>query len=570
MAELLKPDICVIGAGAGGLSVAAAAAAFGVQVVLVERGKMGGDCLNAGCVPSKSLIASARRARAIAQAYLFGLDAGLSALDFARVREHVHGVIAAIAPNDSKERYIGLGVRVIEGIAKFVDPRTVAVGEAIRIRARRFVIATGSAPALPPISGLESTPHLTNETIFDLDQCPEHFVVIGAGAVGLELAQSFRRLGAEVTVLEATEPLAREDPECAQIVVDALAREGIAFRTGIVVEHVGEVQAVEGQAGEVPLAEAQAGEGRVGETPSAEMQAGGTQLVEGSLTEGPFGETQSLARRPDEPQRDEPQIDETPSEKIRLDQAQSDESKRSEPQPSEAQSWVQVVLSGADGEETIAASHLLVATGRRPNLDGLGLEAARIKYEPHGIVVDRRLKTTNKRVYAIGDVTGAAQFTHAANYHANLVIRNALFRQRVRVNEDAIPRVTFTDPELAHVGLTEEQARNRGHSICVLRWPYHENDRAQTERETIGHIKVVTDKKGRILGTTIVGVSAGELITTWTLAMSQNLNIKAFAGIVVPYPTLAEISKRAAMTYFTPYLTSPWVRRIIALLRVFR
>jgi pyruvate/2-oxoglutarate dehydrogenase complex dihydrolipoamide dehydrogenase (E3) component len=635
MAELLKPDICVIGAGAGGLSVASAAAAFGAQVVLVERGKMGGDCLNAGCVPSKSLIASARRAHAISLAHLFGLDVAAGAIEFDRVREHVRGVVAAIAPNDSKERYIGLGVRVLEGIAKFVDPRTVAVGEAIRIRARRFVIATGSAPVLPPIDGLASTPHLTNETVFDLDQCPAHLVVIGAGAVGLELAQAFRRLGAEVTVLEAEEPLAHEEPECAQIVLDALAREGIAFRTAVTVKRVREVQLSEVQAGETlspeqqpaeapadanvladVQVEAQTGEAQVSEMQSADAQtgeartdetqlvldlageapSGGTPLPNAQASLSQAGETQSSAvhaseaqssdvpladvkseetraddARTGEAQTVEPQIDGTQVEDAQIHQVQTDEIPQAdEGPPIEARPWLQVAIASADGEETIAASHILIAIGRRPNLKGLGLEAARIKYEAHGIVVDRGLKTTNKRVYAIGDVTGAAQFTHAANYHAGLVIRNALFRQPVRVNEDAIPRVIFTDPELAHVGLTEAQARSRRHSICVLRWPYRENDRAQAERETTGHIKVITTKKGRILGATIVGASAGELITTWSLAISQNLNIRAFAGIVVPYPTLAEIGKRAAITYFIPDLTSPWVRRIIALIRLFR
>jgi pyruvate/2-oxoglutarate dehydrogenase complex dihydrolipoamide dehydrogenase (E3) component len=474
MAELLKPDICIIGAGSGGLSVAAAAAAFGVPVVLVEKGKMGGDCLNTGCVPSKSLIAAGKRARMIAEAPAFGVTAQATGIDFGRVHDHVHGVIAAIAPNDSKERFTGLGVRVIEGVARFKNRRTVAVGDAIEIRARRFVIATGSSPALPPIPGLETTPHLTNETVFDLTTCPEHLIVIGAGPIGLELAQAFRRLGAEVTVLEAAEPLSRDDPECAGIVLDQLAREGISIRSGVAVARVEQVQ-----------------------------------------------------------------------------------------------SKPHVVLGGAAGEETIAGSHLLIATGRRANIEELNLKAAKIAVGHRGIVIDEHLRTTNRRVYAIGDVVGGAQFTHAANYHAGLVIRNALFRLPVRVNDDAIPRVTFTDPELAHVGLTEAQARSGTGDIRVLRWPYHDNDRAQAERETRGHIKVVTNKRGRILGATIVGASAGELITAWTLAISQGLNIRAIAGIVVPYPTLAETGKRAATTYFTPSLTSPWVRRIIGLLRRF-
>jgi pyruvate/2-oxoglutarate dehydrogenase complex dihydrolipoamide dehydrogenase (E3) component len=472
MVELLKPDICVIGAGSGGLSVAAAAAAFGASVVLVEKGKMGGDCLNAGCVPSKSLIAAARRARAIAQAADFGISAPAAEVAFAKVHRHVHDVIAAIAPNDSKERFTGLGVRVIEGTARFKDRRTVLVGAGTEIKARRFVIATGSRPSLPPIPGLEATPHFTNQTIFDLVTQPDHLIVIGGGAIGLELAQAFRRLGSAVTVLEAAQPLAREDPECSEVVLRALAGEGVEIRSGVNV-----------------------------------LRAEGTDAK------------------------------------------------------------VRVVVGDADGEQTVEGSHLLVATGRRANADGLGLEAAGIAQDSGGIQVDQRLRTANRRVYAIGDVAGGAQFTHLANYHAGLVVKNTLFHLRATANNDLVPRVTFTDPELAQVGLTEAQAQERNLAVRVLRWPYHENDRAQAEREILGHIKVVTDRTGKILGVTIVGAGAGELITTWTLAITQSLNIRAFIGIIVPYPTLAEIGKRAAITYFTPSLSSPWVRRIIALLR---
>jgi pyruvate/2-oxoglutarate dehydrogenase complex dihydrolipoamide dehydrogenase (E3) component len=472
MADRLTPDICVIGAGSGGLSVAAAAAAFGVSVVLIEKGKLGGECLNTGCVPSKALIAAANHARAIARARAFGISAGTAEVDFGKVHDHVHAVIAAIAPNDSKERFTGLGVRVLEGVAHFKDRDTVVVGDAIEVKARRFVIATGSSPALPPIPGLEAVPYLTNETIFDLTTQPSHLVVIGAGPIGLELAQAFRRLGSAVTVLEAAQPLAREDPECAAILLDALAREGVELRSNATVVRVAAADAM-----------------------------------------------------------------------------------------------IEVVVRDGNGEQTLKASHLLVATGRRANADDLALEKAGIARDRNGIVVDKGLKTANPRVYAIGDVVGRGQFTHLANYHAGLVVRNALFRLPVRLNEHVVPRVTFTDPELAHVGLTETEARSRGRGIRVLRWPYHENDRAQAERATLGHIKVLTDPRGRILGATIVGAGAGELITAWTMAVSRRLNVRAFAGIIVPYPTLAEIGKRAALTYFIPGLTSFWVRRIIAWLR---
>jgi pyruvate/2-oxoglutarate dehydrogenase complex dihydrolipoamide dehydrogenase (E3) component len=221
------------------------------------------------------------------------------------------------------------------------------------------------------------------------------------------------------------------------------------------------------------------------------------------------------------------------------------------------------------GGETITGSHLLVATGRTPTIDGLGLDAAGITVERGAIVVDKRLRTTNKKVYAIGDVASGPQFTHVASYQAGLVVRNALFRLPVRVNYDAVPRVTFTDPELAHVGLTETDAKARKYRFRVLRWPYHENDRALAERATVGHIKVIVTRRGRILGATIVGRSAGELIGTWVLAIEQRLNIRAIAGTVVPYPTLAEVGKRAAITHFAASLTRPAVRRIIAWLRRF-
>jgi pyruvate/2-oxoglutarate dehydrogenase complex dihydrolipoamide dehydrogenase (E3) component len=471
MPEVIEPDICVIGAGAGGLSVAAAAAAFGVPVVLVERARMGGECLNVGCVPSKALLAAARHAIAHAQAPAFGITYVPPAIDFARVRAHVRDVIARIAPNDSTERFTGLGVRVIAGTAQFKDAATVMVGDRFEIKARRFVIATGSTPAIPPIPGLAETPYLTNETIFDLAECPAHLVVIGAGPVGLELAQAFRRLGAAVTVIEAATPLAKEDAECAAVVLDRLARDGVAIRAGVTVRRV--------------------------------AGAGGN---------------------------------------------------------------VQVVI-GASTEETIVGSHLLVATGRAPNVADLGLDRAGITCGPRGLMLDGRLRTTNKRVYAIGDAAGALHFTHVANHHAGLVVRHALFRLPVRASHDALPRVTFTDPELAHVGLSEAEARERGHKPQVLRWPYHENDRAQAERTTEGHIKVITNRNGRILGATIVGHNAGELISAWSLAVGQRLNIRAMATTVLPYPTLAEIGKRAAITRYMASLTSPVVRRIIVWLR---
>ncbi|HZQ13428.1 MAG TPA: FAD-dependent oxidoreductase [Pseudolabrys sp.] len=473
MAETLTPDICVIGGGSGGLSVAAAAAAFGVSCVLVERGKMGGECLNTGCVPSKALLAAARRAALAHGAQPFGVHTTVD-VNFAKVQEHVQRVIATIAPNDSAERFIGLGVQVIKGEAKFKDRRTVTVGDSHEIRARRFVIATGSTAAVPPIPGLDKGPFFTNETIFRLTERPRHLVVIGAGPIGLEMAQGFRRLGSEVTVLEAATPLAKDDPEAAAIVLTQLEREGIVVRSGV--------------------------------------QVTGVDYIAHSAM---------------------------------------------------------VTFTGPNGEEKAEGSHLLVATGRKAAIEALDLDAAGIRHERAGIVVKKNLKTSNSRVYAIGDcAAGQPQFTHAANYHAALVIRNALFRMPVRADSDAVPWVTFTDPELAQAGLTEAQARARKFKLRILRWPYYDNDRAQAERTTRGHIKVVTTRRGRVLGVTIVGAEAGESIAMWVLAIARRLNIRALTGIVLPYPTLAEAGKRAALDFFTPSLTRPMLRRIIRWLRI--
>ena len=473
MSETLKPDICVIGAGSGGLSVAAAAAALGVPVVLVEKDRMGGDCLNSGCVPSKALIAAARRVRDARNGGALGVTADAVGVDFEAVHAHVQRTIGAIAPTDSAERFGGLGVRVVKAQARFSDAATVVAGE-YEIKARRFVVATGSLPDIPAIEGLDTVPYLTNESIFALRECPQHLVVIGAGAVGLEMAQAFRRLGSAVTVIEAATPLAREDAECADVVLDQLAREGVVLQSGAKVVRV-----------------------------------------------------------------------------------------------SGAEGRIALVLDSGRGEDTIEASHLLVATGRRAAVEGLDLEKAGIGYDRRGIGVDKRLRTTNKRVYAIGDVAGGLQFTHAANYHAGLVVRNAVFRLPVTVRDELVPRVTYTEPELAHIGLTETQARERHPSIRVMRASFHDNDRATTEGERRGHVKIVTSTRGHILGATVVGPAAGDLIAPWSLALSQGMNIRAMAGVVLPYPTRSEAGKRAAIEFFAPAWRSPRLRRLIAILRKF-
>jgi pyruvate/2-oxoglutarate dehydrogenase complex dihydrolipoamide dehydrogenase (E3) component len=462
----LRVDLCVIGGGSGGLALAAAAAQLGVSVALIEKGRMGGDCLNYGCVPSKALIASARRAHLIRTASQFGIVPVNPTMSYKGIHDHIHGVIAAIAPNDSVERFTGLGVKVIKAVGRFVSRDTVMAGDQ-RIKARRFIIATGSSPEIPAIPGLDGVPYFTNETIFDNREQLDHLIIVGGGPIGLELAQAYRRLGSRVTVLEAMKALGKDDPELSDVVLGRLRAEGVEIREGALVERV----------------------------------SGGIRLID-----------------------------------------------------------VHICEQGVTG--VVQGTHLLIAVGRVPNIADLNLEAAAIKYDRRGIQVSKGLVTSNSRVYAIGDVIGGAQFTHVASYHAGIVLRRALFRLRATVDNDLIPWVTFTDPELAQVGLTEDEARRRGR-VGVFRWPLHENDRAQAERATEGFVKVVTDAKGKIKGAAIVGEHAGELVQMWSLAISQGLNIKAMTQWISPYPTLSEINRRVAFGYYATSAASPLVRKLV-------
>ena len=474
MSETLHPDICVIGAGSGGLTVAAAAASFGVEVVLIEKGKMGGDCLNYGCVPSKAIIAAGKHAHAIEEAPEFGVSAGEVQVDFKKVHEHIHSVIGAIAPNDSVERFTALGVRVIQDAGTFIDRNTVKAGD-IEIKARRFVVATGSSAFVPPIPGLDTVDYLTNETLFERTRKARHLIVVGGGPIGMEMAQAHRRLGSEVTVIEGLKALGKDDPELAEVVLRRIRAEGVTIMEGAKVAKVEK-------------------RGKTG---------------------------------------------------------------------------VRVTVETEDGESTVDGSDILVATGRKANVEGLGLDEAGIAYDRPGIKVGPNLRTTNRKVYAIGDVAGGLQFTHVAGYHAGLVVQQILFRAPAKENRDIIPWATYTDPELSHVGLTEEQARKRRGEIHVLRWPYAENDRAQAERKTDGLIKMVTDRKGRILGVSIAGAGAGEMIHMWALAVANKLKLSDVRGYVPAYPTMSEIGKRAAITYYGPVTRKPFVRKLITFLRRF-
>jgi pyruvate/2-oxoglutarate dehydrogenase complex dihydrolipoamide dehydrogenase (E3) component len=465
--ENITADICVIGAGPGGLAVATAAAAFGRSVVLIERHKVGGDALNYGCIPSRALAAVANRAHAMRTAATFGIAGRDPEIDLRNINAHVQGVVAALAPDFSAERFTGLGIRVIRAAARFINKKTVIAGE-YRIRARRFVIATGSSPLVPAIPGLDGVPYFTNETIFDNQERLHSLIIIGGGRTGLELAQTHSRLGSRVIILDADKALGEEDPELSRFVLEQLTEEGVSVHEGTKVESV----------------------------------------------EGGLGR-------------------------------------------------VRVHVSVGGEKHVVEGSHLLLAMGRRPSTSDLGLEAAGVRHDERGIKVNSGLKTSNRRVFAIGDVTGGPAQVQAADYQAGIVIRRALFHVPARVDWRMVPRVTFTDPELASVGLSEAEAGKLVGKINVLRWPYGQNDRAQAERTVTGHVKVITARNGKILGAAIVGAQAGELIQMWSLAISQGLKIKAMTTWISPYPTLSEINKRVAASYYATAPSSPVLRKVI-------
>ena len=475
----LTPDLCIFGGGTGGLVVAAGAVQMGASVVLIERHRMGGDCLNTGCVPSKALIAAAGVAATMRGAGAFGIAPVEPDVDFAAVQDHVRRIIEGIAPHDSIERFERLGVQVLTAHAAFTGPDEVLAGH-FRIRARRFVVATGSAPAMPPVPGLAATPHFTNETIFENRVRPEHLIVLGGGPIGVELAQAHRRLGSAVTILQKGSILPKDDPELVAVVRERLRAEGIEIRENVAVAEVARSSAT---------------------GPAGDMQAG-----------------------------------------------------------------VRVVLGGA---EVVTGSHLLVAAGRRAVVAGLGLDRAGVRVSTKGIETDRRLRTSNRQIFAVGDVTGRQQFTHVAAHHAGIVLRNALFRLPAKIEERAVPWVTYTDPELAHVGTTEAAIHAAGRTPTVLRFAFGENDRARTARAGEGLIKVVTDRRGRVLGASIVGEGAGELLLPWVLAVRDRARLGSIASAIVPYPTLSEASKSVAGAYYAPKLFSCATRKLVRLLARF-
>jgi len=463
--ENLKTDVLVIGAGSGGLSVAAGAVQMGAKVVLLEGHKMGGDCLNFGCVPSKALLAAGKQAHAMKTGEKFGVSQVLPEIDYSAAKDHVHNVIETIAPVDSQERFEGLGVHVIREFGRFISPNEVQAGDTV-ISARRIVIATGSGPFVPPIPGVENVTYYTNENIFDLREKPDHLLVIGGGPIGMEMAQAHIRLGSKVTVIEGLKALGNDDPEAASVVIERMRQEGV-------------------------------------------------EIVEGAMAE-------------------------------EISQANG-----------------QITVKTSNGAFT--GSHLLMAVGRKVNIDGLDLDKGNVAHD-RAVKVGPNLRSiTNKKVYAVGDAAGGLQFTHVAGYHAGVIIRAMLFGLPSRAKTSHVPWVTYSDPELAQIGLTEAKAKEKygARYVTVARFDYAENDRAIAEAKTTGFVKVMV-VKGKPLGATIVGSQAGELIGVWALAIANGLKMTAIASMIAPYPTLGEINKRAAGVYFSPKLfDNPTVKRVV-------
>ncbi|MDG1947343.1 MAG: FAD-dependent oxidoreductase [Amylibacter sp.] len=453
--DKIYSDICVIGGGSGGLSVASAAAQLGLNVVLIEGNKMGGDCLNYGCIPSKSLISASKSAYVQTKGEAFGITSINPKVEFAKVKEHILKVIKTIEPHDSVERFEKLGVKVIESYGKFISNNEVLAGNKL-IKARRFVIATGSEPFIPKINGIDKVKYYTNKNIFEISECPKHLIVIGGGPIGIEIAQAYVRLGAQVTVLEAKSILEKDDPESVKILVGQLKKDGIKILEN------SEVVYIENDDKNIKV-----------------------RTSDGSIYKG---------------------------------------------------------------------SHLLIAAGREPNIKYLDLVHANVDHSKRNIKVDAFLKTSNKRVFAIGDVTGERQFTHTAEYHAGIIIRSAAFGLKFKQKKHHIPWTTYSDPEISQVGLNEAQAYEKyGKKISVVKVNYSDNDRAITELETIGFVKVMVFK-GRPIGASIVGKNAGEIIQIWCLAISSKLKMSAISSMVSPYPTLGELNKRVSNAYLAPKL----------------
>lgn len=464
-------DIGVIGGGAAGLTVSAGSAQLGAKTLLIEKEpKLGGDCLHYGCVPSKTLIRTAQVYHQAKRFQEFGLPAiEIPPVDYAKVAARIQSVIDEIQPHDSEERFCSLGVQVKFGQCSFIDEHSVRMnGETVS--AKTWVVATGSSPGVPPIPGLDKTPFLTNMDIFSMQELPSSLIILGAGAIAMEMAQAFTRLGARVEVVQRSgQILSREDKDMADIVMDRLLNEGVLFHLNTHVQEVSDQNGVRN-----------------------------------------------------------------------------------------------VRIQYQDGRETVLSSAaILVAMGRRVNVEGLGLNNAGIKYDDKGVRVTSRLRTSQKHIYAAGDVLGKYQFTHAAGYEGGIVVSNAVFHLPRKVNYATMPWCTYTDPELASIGLNEKAAQEKGLEYEVHIEEFSGNDRALAEGETAGQIKLLLNDSGKPLGVQIAGAHAGEVISEWVAALNSSAKMTTMAGAVHPYPTLAEINKRVAGAYLGPKIFSEKVKKTL-------
>lgn len=474
MAEMITPDICVVGGGPAGIALALRAAREAVPVALIEKGRPGGADLSYGSVPSKALIAAADHHDLLRRGPAFGVTGAPLQVNLGKVTDHIRSVVNAVAPRVSAERLAALGVRVIGAPARFLDRRTVLAAE-FTVIARRFVLATGATPAVPDIPGLADVEYMTPENAFDITRKPVHLLVVGGGPHALELAQAYSRLGVDTTIIDANTALPDEDPELATVVVDRLRAEGVRIRDRAAISRV-------------------------------VRRRGGIRVT---------------------------------------------------------------VVEDGGAEVSVDGSHLLVVAGRSPNVADLGLDAAGIAYGSQGVTVDGLLRTTNRRVYAIGDVVDGPAVAARGDRQAELVLRSILYRSPKRSLATGIPVVTYTDPGLARIGVSESEARRRNDKVRVLRFPFVENDLAQIEHMPVGFIKVIVSRRGRVLGVSIVGHGAEELIAPWSLAMANRLNIKAIAEMVPPYPSRSAISQSVAESFEETGLTRQLRRRIIEFLRKF-
>lgn len=468
MPEHIQADLCIIGAGAAGLAVANSASQLGAETILIEEQKeLGGSSFHHNCIPSKSLISSSKIAQLIKRSESYGINIQKFNIDFKDISSHMQRVKQEVGLSYAAERFEGMGVKIIRGHAEFISQTELKVDDKI-IEARRFVIATGSKPAIPPYPGLTDIDYLTNETIFMQETLPKHLIILGGEPFAIEIAQAFARLGSKVTILEIFTMLDQYDPEIVNILRKRFLHENIEIKEKI---HI------------------------------RDIKKDGNQIA--------------------------------------------------------------VTIQHDNQEEKITGSTLYLAAGRIPHYDHLNLAAAEVEGNVKGIMVDDRLRTTNKRIFAVGDVIGHAPYSHCAQLQASVVIKNALFMWPAKVDYSALSRVTFTDPEIAQVGVMEKELLLQNTKFRTLRWSYGENNRAILDHLSSGIIKVTITPSGRILGASIIGAHAGEIIMPWAMAIKNKMKISAIADVIAPYPTYSVINNEAANIFYLAKILSGRLRKVV-------